>query len=176
MLGRVIPSITQLEVFIIDVIIRNQDIKKLETTCFGLTLAIIRFHLEKLFCKSVIQLCKRALVLSSHHLRVWLDIAYSTGVKSSYYPDAVYLYRWGRRVVGWCLDSPCGGSITGSFRFRSQYQCGAILPADVCVDAVHRLYVWYYRIYIHISRKDSPTLILTPSTKEARDTPTTGTI
>ena len=60
MLGRVIPSITQLEVFLIDVIIRNQDIKKLETTCFGLTLAIIRFHLEKLFCKSVIQLCKRA--------------------------------------------------------------------------------------------------------------------
>ena len=56
MLGRVIPSITQLEVFIVDVIIRNQDIKKLETTCFGLTLAIIRFHLEKLFCKSVIQL------------------------------------------------------------------------------------------------------------------------
>jgi len=36
---RVMPSITQLEVFLIDVIIRNQDIKKLETTCFGLTLA-----------------------------------------------------------------------------------------------------------------------------------------
>ena len=30
-----------------DIIIRNQDIKKLETTCFGLTLAIFRFHLEK---------------------------------------------------------------------------------------------------------------------------------
>ena len=30
-----------------DVIIRNQDTKKLETTCFGLTLAIFRFHLEK---------------------------------------------------------------------------------------------------------------------------------
>jgi len=30
-----------------DVIIRNQDIKKLETTFFGLTLAIFRFHLEK---------------------------------------------------------------------------------------------------------------------------------
>ena len=28
MLGRVIPSITQLEDFLIDVIIRNQDIKK----------------------------------------------------------------------------------------------------------------------------------------------------
>jgi len=27
-----------------------------ETTCFGLSLAIIRFHLEKLFCKSVLQL------------------------------------------------------------------------------------------------------------------------
>jgi hypothetical protein len=47
----------------------------------------------------------------------------------------------GRCVVGWCLDSPCGGSITGSFRSPSQYQCGAILPADVCVDAVHRLSV-----------------------------------
>ena len=89
--GMVIPSITQLEVFLINVIIRNQDIKKLETTCFGLTLAIIRFHLEKLFCKNVIQLCKRVLVLSYHHLRVWLDTAYSTGVKSYYYPDAVYL-------------------------------------------------------------------------------------
>jgi len=43
-----------------DVIIRNQDIKKLEKTYFGLTLAIIRFNLEKLFCKSVIQLCKCA--------------------------------------------------------------------------------------------------------------------
>jgi hypothetical protein len=48
-------------------------------------------------------------------------------------------------MVGWCLDSPCGGSITGSlvwhlsFCSRSQYQCGAILPADVCVDVVHRL-------------------------------------
>ena len=30
-----------------DVIIRNQDVKKLETTCFGLTLTIFRFHLEK---------------------------------------------------------------------------------------------------------------------------------
>ena len=29
------------------VIIRNQDIRKLETTCFGLTLAIFRFHLGK---------------------------------------------------------------------------------------------------------------------------------
>ena len=44
--GRVIQSITQLEVYLIDVIIRNQDIKKLETTCFGLTLAIFRFHLK----------------------------------------------------------------------------------------------------------------------------------
>ena len=63
MLGRAIPSIKQIEVFLIDVIIKNQDIKKLETTCFGLTLAIISFHLVKLFCKSVIQFCKRALVL-----------------------------------------------------------------------------------------------------------------
>jgi len=63
MLSRVIPSITQLEIFLIDVIIRNQDIKKLETTCFGLTLAIIRFHLEKLFCKSAIQICKRVYII-----------------------------------------------------------------------------------------------------------------
>jgi len=34
MLGRAIPSITQLEVFLIDVIIRNQDIKKLEKNIF----------------------------------------------------------------------------------------------------------------------------------------------
>ena len=33
--------------FLMYVIIRNQDIKKLETKCFGLTLAIFRFHLEK---------------------------------------------------------------------------------------------------------------------------------
>ena len=58
-----------------DVIIRNQDIKKLETTCFGLTLAIFRFHLEKLFVRFVTQLCKRALVLSTHPSRVWLDMA-----------------------------------------------------------------------------------------------------
>ena len=64
-----------------DVIIRNQDIKKLETTYFGLTLAIFRIHLEKLFVRFVTQLCKRALVLSTHHSRVWLDMAYSTGVK-----------------------------------------------------------------------------------------------
>jgi len=37
--------------FIIDVIIRNQDIKKLKTTFFGQTLTIFRFHLEKLFYK-----------------------------------------------------------------------------------------------------------------------------
>jgi hypothetical protein len=54
--------------------IKTKKIK--ETTCFGLILAIIRFHLEKLFCESVIQLFKRALVLSSNHLRVWLYIAY----------------------------------------------------------------------------------------------------
>jgi len=54
------PSITQLKSFLTDVIIRNQDRKKLETTCFGLTLAIFRFHLEKLFVRFVIQLCKRA--------------------------------------------------------------------------------------------------------------------
>ena len=68
-----------------DVIIRNQDIKKLETTCFGLTLAIFRFYLEKLFVRFVTQLCKHALVLSTHHSRVWLDIAYSTGLKKTNY-------------------------------------------------------------------------------------------
>ena len=30
-----------------DVIIRNQVTKELETTCFGLTMVIFRFHLEK---------------------------------------------------------------------------------------------------------------------------------
>ena len=53
----------------------------------------------------------------------------------------------GRCVVGWCLDSPCGGSITDSlvwhlsFCSRSQYQCGPIIPADVCVDVVRGLSV-----------------------------------
>jgi len=41
--------------FLIDVVIRNQDLKKLET-CFGLTLAIFRFHLEKLFVRSYEQI------------------------------------------------------------------------------------------------------------------------
>ena len=38
--------------------------------------------------------CKRALVLGSHHLRDWLDIAYSTSVQSWYYPDVLYHHRW----------------------------------------------------------------------------------
>jgi len=38
--------------------------------------------------------CKRALVLGSHRLRVWLDIAYPTSMKSWYYPDAIYHHRW----------------------------------------------------------------------------------
>ena len=71
------PSITQLRSFLIDVVIRNQDINKLETTRFGLTLTIFRFNLEKLFVRFVVQLCKRVLVLSTHHSRVWLDMAYS---------------------------------------------------------------------------------------------------
>jgi hypothetical protein len=100
-----------------------------------------RFHLEKLFCETVIQLCKRALVLITHHLRFWLGMAYSRGVKSYYNPDADICTCGGRCVVGWCLDNTCGGSITGSFCSRSQYQCGAILPADECVDAVHRFSV-----------------------------------
>ena len=50
--------------------------------------------------------------------------------------------------VGWCLDNPCGGSITGSLEWRlslcswSQYQLGALLPVDVCVDMVHWLSLW----------------------------------
>jgi len=38
------------------------------------------------------------LVFSTHHLRVWLDIAYSIGVKS-YYKDAVYLHGGGAPLV-----------------------------------------------------------------------------
>ena len=51
--------------FLIDVIIRNQDVKKLETTRFGLTLAIFRFHLEKLFCEIVIQNTKKIKIADS---------------------------------------------------------------------------------------------------------------
>ena len=82
-------------------------------------------------------------MLSTHHLRVWLNMAYSTGVKNLLYLDLVYLHMWGSQRGGWCLDSPCGGSITGSFCSRSscQYQCAAILPADTCVNAVYRLSV-----------------------------------
>ena len=77
---------------------------------------------------------------------------YSTGVKSYYHPDAGICTCGGRCVVGCCLDNPCGGSITGSFTSRSQYQCGAILPADVCVDAVHRLSVGRKTkiVYLHV--------------------------
>ena len=53
-------------------------------------------------------------MLRSHHLRVLLDITYSTSMKSWYYPDTVYLHRWWALWVGWCLDSLCGGSIMGS--------------------------------------------------------------
>ena len=52
--GRVMPLITQLKSFLIDVIIRNQDIKELETTCFDLTLDIFKFHFEKLFVRFVV--------------------------------------------------------------------------------------------------------------------------
>ena len=43
----------------------------------------------------------------------------------------------GSCVVGWWLDNPCGGGITCSCCSQSsyQYQCGATLSADVCVDA-----------------------------------------
>ena len=89
--------------------------------------------------------CKRALVLRSHHLRVLLDITYSTSMKSWYYPDTVYLHRWWALWVGWCLDSLCGGSIMGSLIchypsvFGVNINRGAIPPVDVCVDVVHWL-------------------------------------
>jgi hypothetical protein len=87
-------------------------------------------------------------VLSSHHLRVWLDIAYSIGGKYYYYPDAVYLHRWGGGALRWCLDSPCSGSITGSLVWP--LSLGAILSTDVCVEVVHRLYVWYYPVVCRV--------------------------
>jgi hypothetical protein len=99
------------------------------------------FHLEKLFCEIVIQLCKRALLLSTHHLRVWLSMTYSTGMKSYYHPDSGICTCGGRCVLGLCLYNPCGGSITGSFCSRSQCQCGAILQVDECLDAVRKLSV-----------------------------------
>ena len=68
-------------------------------------------------------------------------------MKSYYYPDAVYLHGWGA-LRGGLVFSPCGGSITGSFFSRSRYQCGAILPADVCVDAVQRLSVGRSQVYV----------------------------
>jgi len=58
------------------------------------------------------------------------------------------MHRWWALQVGWCLDSPCGESITGSLVWhlslcsQSQYQWGAILPVDVCVDVVHWLSLW----------------------------------
>ena len=55
-----------------------------------------------------------------------------------------------RCAVGWCLDSLCGGSITGSLVWhlslssRSQYQWGAVLPVDfVCGRGALVVYVWY---------------------------------
>jgi len=38
-----------------------------------------------------------------------------------------------------------------SFCSQSQYQCGAILPADVCVAVVRRLYIWYYPVVSRVS-------------------------
>jgi hypothetical protein len=50
-----------------------------------------------------------------------------------------------------------GGSITGSlvwhlsFCSQSQYQYGAILPADMCVDVVHRcLWGEIKIVYLHV--------------------------
>jgi len=61
-----------------DVIIRNQDIK-LETICFGLTLAIFRFHLEKADRKYVTQLIQTHVGVE-HSSPTCL--AYSTDVKT----------------------------------------------------------------------------------------------
>jgi len=60
-------------------------------------------------------------------------------------------------MVGWCLDSPCGGNNMRSlvwhlsFCSQSQYQCGAILLADVSIDVVRRLYIWYYPVVSRVS-------------------------
>ena len=64
----------------------------------------------------------------------------------------------GRCVLGWCLDSPCGGSITGSLVWylslcsRSSYQRWAILPVDLCVDVVHWLSLCgeIKSVYLHV--------------------------
>ena len=52
-------------------------------------------------------------------------------------------------VVVWCLDSPCGVGVSTSawfgiypFVLRSQYQWGAFLLFDLCVDVVRWLSLW----------------------------------
>jgi len=39
-------------------------------TCFGLSLAIVRFHIRSYVARVLYNYCKRALVLRSHHIRV----------------------------------------------------------------------------------------------------------
>ena len=79
-----------------DVIIRNQDIRKLETTCFGLTLAIFRFHLEiKLILRFVTQLMQKGVGVeySSHTCLVKNVLFYRC--EKLLYLDPVYLHMWG---------------------------------------------------------------------------------
>jgi len=78
--------------FLIDSIL---EIKKQHVSCFGLSLAILGFHIRSYVARVLYNYCKRALVLSTHHLRVWSGFRYSISVKSWYCPDAVYLHwRW----------------------------------------------------------------------------------
>jgi len=76
--------------------------------------------------------------ISSPMCLIRLDFVYYTSVKSWYYPDVVYLHRCWALRVGWCLDGPCGGSITGSLVWhlslcsRSQYQ-GGLSSRLICV-------------------------------------------
>jgi len=89
---------------------RHKEVKKQHVSAYHWPLS--GFILKTYSVRVLYNHCKCTLVLSSHHLSVWLDIAYSIGVKSYYYPHTVYLHRLGGCVVVWCLDSSCGGSIT----------------------------------------------------------------
>ena len=84
-----------------DVIIRNQDIKKFETTCFGLTLAIFRFHLEKsfvIFCYTIMQ-NRIGVEHSSLTCLVKYGLFYRRE-KTYYYLDPLYLHMWGSLCRG----------------------------------------------------------------------------
>ena len=89
-------------------------IYKLETTCFGLTLAIFKLHLEKADCK----ICYTIMQIGVEHSSPTCLVKYDL-----FYRCEKFIIIWircictcgDRCVVVWCLDNPCGGSITGSF-------------------------------------------------------------